>query len=87
MIEAPQPILLYRQDPTRNMARFYLMTVEPTLFGDSALVRCWGRIGTSGQRKIDLFETQHEAINAFADIMRRKLRKGYVAPTATTHHR
>ena len=30
------------------MARFYAISVEPTLFAETALVRRWGRIGTSG---------------------------------------
>jgi hypothetical protein len=28
------------------MARFYALAIEPTLFGDMALVREWGRIGS-----------------------------------------
>ncbi|WP_187399200.1 WGR domain-containing protein [Bradyrhizobium paxllaeri] len=31
--------------PARNMARFYVLTIEPILFGDSALIREWGRLG------------------------------------------
>ncbi|WP_026031296.1 WGR domain-containing protein, partial [Sinorhizobium meliloti] len=48
---------LYAQriDTTKNMARFYAMSIEPDLFGGSALVRRWGRIGTRGQERIDLF--------------------------------
>ncbi|WP_461324638.1 WGR domain-containing protein [Bradyrhizobium diazoefficiens] len=29
------------------MARFYVLTIEPTLFGDTALVREWGRLATA----------------------------------------
>lgn len=43
-----------RSDTTKNMARFYAMSIEPDLFGGSALVRRWGRIGTRGQERIDL---------------------------------
>ena len=37
---------LRRIDPDRNMARFYTMSVQPTLFGEWALLREWGRIGS-----------------------------------------
>src|SRR2546430_13587584 len=37
-----QYLVLERRDPARNMARFYVLTIEPTLFGDTALVREWG---------------------------------------------
>ena len=47
-------ILLERIDPSQNMARYYVLSIEPTLFGDSALVREWGRIGSLGQRRTEL---------------------------------
>jgi predicted DNA-binding WGR domain protein len=43
-----QYLVLERRDPARNMARFYVLTIEPTLFGDTALVREWGRLGGCG---------------------------------------
>ena len=43
-------VALRRLDPARNMARFYAVTVQPTLFGQWALVRRWGRINTDGRR-------------------------------------
>jgi predicted DNA-binding WGR domain protein len=55
---------LRRIDPDRNMARFYSLAIEPNLFGSSSLVRDWGRIGSNGQRRIDLFEGGAEAIDA-----------------------
>lgn len=39
---------LVRIDPKRNMARFYGIALQPTLFGEVSVVRCWGRIGTKG---------------------------------------
>lgn len=69
--------LLKRIDPDRNMARFYALSVEPTLFGDAALVRQWGRIGTRGQLKINLFDTKSAAETALARLAKRKLRRGY----------
>lgn len=77
MTQATHPTLLFRINPTRNMARFYLLTVEPTLFGGSSLMRCWGRIGTKGQLKIDLFDTAVEASEAAGKLLHDKLKRGY----------
>jgi predicted DNA-binding WGR domain protein len=70
-------ILLHRVDHTLNMARFYALSVEPDLFGGLALVRDWGRIGTRGRRKVELFDDAGVAAQAFERLAGRKLRKGY----------
>ena len=49
-----QYLVLDRCDPTRNMARYYVLSIEPSLFGDVTLVRQWDRIGQPGQRRIEL---------------------------------
>ena len=49
-----QVLVLERVDRARNMARFYVLSIEPTLFEDLALVRRWGRIGSAGRERIDL---------------------------------
>ncbi|MBB2842100.1 UNVERIFIED_ORG: putative DNA-binding WGR domain protein [Rhizobium etli] len=69
--------LLYRIDPTLNMARFYRLSIQPTLFGGSSLVRNWGRIGTPGRQKVVLFDTPVEAAAAGERMAGRKLRRGY----------
>ncbi|MEI7996164.1 MAG: WGR domain-containing protein [Methylococcaceae bacterium] len=44
---------LKHQEPEKNMHRFYQTTVMLGLLGEWALVREWGRIGSSGTvRKI-----------------------------------
>jgi len=43
-----QVLVLERIDRDRNMARFYVLSIEPTLFEDLALVRRWGRMGARG---------------------------------------
>jgi predicted DNA-binding WGR domain protein len=70
---------LERRDPSRNMARAYAAHVEPTLFGEWALIRQWGRIGASGRRREEWFNTCEEATNACAQIILRKRRRGYVS--------
>lgn len=70
-------ILLYRIDPSRNMARFYRLSIQPTLFGGSSLVRNWGRIGTDGRLKVELFDTPRQAAAAREHAAGRKLLRGY----------
>ncbi|MEO9530439.1 WGR domain-containing protein [Roseibium sp.] len=48
-------ILLKRVDPDRNMNRYYHLSVEPSLFGEFAVRRTWGRVGTLGLSRLDLF--------------------------------
>jgi len=73
-----QYLVLERRDPARNMARFYVLTIEPTLFGDTALVREWGRLGGRGRRRLDLFDGHVQAVEALESWLRRKNRRGYV---------
>ena len=55
----------------------YVLSIEPTLFGDSALVREWGRIGSSGQRRSELFPQPSDAHLALDTWLKRKRRRGY----------
>jgi predicted DNA-binding WGR domain protein len=68
---------LHRIDPARNMARYYNLAITPSLFGDAAVVREWGRIGKPGRMRIDLYEKAEEAAAAHAAIERAKTRRGY----------
>jgi predicted DNA-binding WGR domain protein len=45
MIAQPYELYIERRDPTRNMARYYVLSIRPNLFGDVQLTRRWGRIG------------------------------------------
>jgi predicted DNA-binding WGR domain protein len=72
-----EPIHLRRIDPTRNMRRFYCLTVQPTLFGGASLIRDWGRIGTRGKTMMVTFDNPADAANALMRIERSKKRRGY----------
>ena len=41
-------IVLERVDPARNIARYYVLSIEPTLFAKQRRHPCWGRIGCLG---------------------------------------
>ncbi len=47
-------------------------------FGDATLIREWGRIGTAGQRRIELHKTQGAAVELLEIWLRRKQKRGYV---------
>jgi predicted DNA-binding WGR domain protein len=72
-----QMLVLERRDPSRDMARFYVLAIEPTLFGDVALAREWGRIGTFGRRRLDLHADVASAAEALDVWLARKSRRGY----------
>lgn len=77
MITQPYHLYVERTDNTKNMARFYAMSIEPNLFGEACLIRRWGRIGTKGQAISHHFENEREAVVLFLDLLRRKKRRGY----------
>ena len=58
---------------------FYAISVEPTLFAETALVRRWGRIGTGGRQMIELHASPVIAQIELQRWIGRKLRRGYVA--------
>lgn len=72
-----QMLVLERRDSSLNMARFYVLAIEPTLFGDVALAREWGRIGTLGRRRLDLHADIASAGEALDVWLARKSRRGY----------
>jgi predicted DNA-binding WGR domain protein len=71
---------LQRVVPARNMHRFYRITLAPTLFGDWALIREWGRIGSPvGQRMEQWFATESEALGALNSLIATKRQRGYAS--------
>ncbi|TBD35537.1 WGR domain-containing protein [Rhizobium ruizarguesonis] len=74
-----QPYRLYieRREPDKNMARFYALSIEPNLFGETSLVRSWGRIGSRGQQKIHVFDSEAKAVDLLLTLLRRKRSRGY----------
>lgn len=70
--------LLHRINPDRNMARYYALSVEITLFEDWSCTREFGRIGSRGGRiMIGLHETRDGAEAMLRDLLVRKKRRGY----------
>lgn len=76
--EDRSPVHLRRIDPSQNMRRFYMLAIQPTLFGGASVIRNWGRIGTSGQSMMETFDSEGEAATASTRLERTKRRRGYV---------
>ncbi|MGV1963616.1 WGR domain-containing protein (plasmid) [Agrobacterium tumefaciens] len=77
--EETGPVHLHRIDTTQNMRRFYMLAIQPTLFGGASVIRNWGRIGSSGQTMVDTFDREEDADTALARIERSKKRRGYIS--------
>lgn len=60
------------------MARFYRMSLCPALVGRVSLVRQWGRIGTRGHERVDLFDDVKQAEEVLLRLERSKRRRGYL---------
>ena len=78
MITHHYRVYIERTDAEQNMARFYTMAIEPTLFGEACLTRRWGRIGTRGQMMTHYFEHERDAVQLFLNLVRQKKGRGYI---------
>ncbi len=81
--------LLHRRDPQRNMARFYAVSVERSLFGEFMLVRQWGRIGRRGREQSEWYASASDASGAGDRLVQAKRRRGYqdvAEPTGLSSH-
>jgi len=62
-------LVLHRIDPEQGIRRFYSLMIERDLFGTVRLVRHWGRIGTNGQERVEIYDddiTAGQALEAVA---------------------
>lgn len=76
--EMIQYLVLDRHDPSCNMARFYVLAIEPNLFGSTTLIREWGRIGRRGQRRVEIHDNWTKAAESLEGWLRRKRKRGYL---------
>ena len=73
-----EPFYLRRVDGAATCGGFTNSVLQPTLFSEVMLVRNWGRVGTNGQVKFEMFEAAEAAEKAMNRIERSKRRRGYV---------
>ena len=73
-----QILTLDRIEPERGMHRYYVLSLEPTLFGDAGVRREWGRLGDRGGRsRLAFHESPDEAREALEVWLQRKFKRGY----------
>jgi predicted DNA-binding WGR domain protein len=72
-------IVLERIEPARNIARYYVLSIEPTLFATHTLIRRWGRIGCLGRERLQFFggEDATRAQVTLETWLARKRKRGY----------
>jgi predicted DNA-binding WGR domain protein len=76
--ELTRGLRLERIEPERNMARYYTLAVELTLFEDWSCTRSFGRIGARGGRiMLGLFEDRASAEVELIALLRAKQARGY----------
>lgn len=71
-------VILHRIDPVKDMRRFYMLDIQPDLFGAWCFIREWGRIGRAGQVRMVPYATAADAHEALAAQQRVKERRGYL---------
>jgi predicted DNA-binding WGR domain protein len=72
-------LVLERVDPARNIARYYVLSIEPTLFAKHTLNRRWGRVGCLGRERLQFFKSE-DASRAQVTLetwLTRKRKRGY----------
>jgi predicted DNA-binding WGR domain protein len=72
---------LTRTDPTRNINRFYIVQVMPSLFGDWTVLREWGRRGSPGTVQLSSYHRHYDAEIAEQRTIKRRLQHGYRDPS------
>ena len=72
-------IVLERVDPSRNIARYYVLSIEPTLFATHTIIRRWGRIGSFRRERLQFFggDDTSQAQVTLETWLARKRKLGY----------
>jgi predicted DNA-binding WGR domain protein len=70
-------VYLDKIDPDQNMRRFYSIRVMPTLFGEWAVIREWGRIGSPGTVREEWFDSEDQAQEAADRFKIKQAKRGY----------
>lgn len=65
-------------DADTNKARWYYIDTATDLFGETVLVKRWGRIGRTGQEKLEWFDDLKALEDAIDYITRRRLQHKYL---------
>ena len=64
-------------DPAQNRLRFYDLRWQPTLFGEGALMRVWGRQGQPGTIRAAVYPDRDRAQAEIRSLVRQRLVHSY----------
>ena len=65
------------RDSLRNKQRFYAIHITQTIFGEWAVIKEWGRIGSPGTVREEWFDEESQAISKANSIVKRRVQRGY----------
>ncbi len=65
------------QDAAKNRQRFYLLSWQRMLDGDTALVCSWGRLGTHGRSRTIIYPDRAHLQAKLVRLIKRRLTHGY----------
>lgn len=64
-------------DPTTNKARWYSLTTSQDLWGNTVLIKRWGRINRRGQEKLEWFNNAESLRVAIQKTHQRRFKHQY----------
>jgi predicted DNA-binding WGR domain protein len=70
-------LVLERFEEACNIARYEVLSIDPSLIAEIGLAREWGRIGSRGRRLVELHGTLQLAGEALDKWLARKKRRKY----------
>jgi len=78
-LDQPQPLLRFESiGRERNRARFYILSLQTTLWGEVAFVCSWGRVGGPGRSLARVVGDCGEAAAVFEKAAARRIKRGYL---------
>ncbi len=72
-----QYVRFVSRDPARNRERFYVLSWQGTLQGDTVLLCRWGRLGTQGRSLTIVYSEQDQLQEKILRLIKRRLQHGY----------
>ena len=82
-----KPIILHWQliDPETNKARWYSLATSKDLWGNTVLIKRWGRINRRGQEKLEWFNDAKSLRVAIQKTHKRRLNHQYQLIGSESH--
>ncbi len=74
-----KPIRLHWQliDPSTNKARWYSLTTSKDLWGNTVLIKRWGRINRIGQQQFEWFDDEESLLRAIQTTHQKRMQHQY----------